>query len=81
MKQTATEHIGAAALAVCRGWKILDIKPSDIPSRFVVVFEAEARKDISDYFQGGTVEARAHQDAVLRILAMMREAKRGVRYE
>ncbi len=81
MRQAETDHIGAAALAVCRGWKILDIKPSDIPSRFVVVFEAEARKDISDYFQGGTVEARAHQDAVLRILAMMREAKRGVRYE
>ena len=81
MKQTETEHLGAAALAVCRGWKILDIRPSDIPSRFAIVFEAEARKDISDYFQGGTVEARAHQDAVLRILAMIREAKRGVRYE
>ena len=28
---------------------------------------------------GILVEARAHQDAVLRILAMIREAKRGVR--
>ena len=79
MKETETDHIGAGALAVCRGWKILDIRPSDNPHRFVLVFDAGARKDILDYFQGGTVEARAHQDAVLRILAMMREAKRGAR--
>ncbi len=79
MKETETDNVGAAALAICRGWKILDIRPTEYPSRFVMVFDAEARKDILDYNRGGTVEARAHQDAVLRILAMIREAKRGVR--
>ncbi len=81
MKEATTDHIGAAALAVCRGWKILDIRPGENPHRFLIVFSPDARKDISDYYQGGVVEARAHQDAVLRILAMIREARRGVRYE
>ena len=73
-----TEHAGVAALLIVRGHKILDVKRSpENPRRFVCVFDAAAKADALEYFQGAMVEAKAHQDATLTVLEMFREVRRG----
>ena len=76
MSKYQSDNIGVCALLICRGWKVLDVRPSpDNPRRYVCVFPAEAKTDALSYFQGATVEAKAHQEACLTVLAMMREAR------
>ncbi len=71
-----TENVGVAALIICQGWKVLDVKRNpNNPQRFVCVFPDEVKEIALSYFQGATVEAKAHQEASLSVLAMIREAR------
>jgi hypothetical protein len=78
MSTYQSDNIGVCALLISRGWKVLEVRPSpDNPRRYVCVFSPEAKTDALSYFQGAMVEAKAHQDAALYVLAMIREARNG----
>ncbi len=74
-----TDSIGVAGLLLCRGWKIITVRPGDNPYRYVIVFPEEAKADAQTYYTGAQVDARAIQDNILMVLALIREAKKGAR--
>ncbi len=78
MSTYQSDNIGVCALLISRGWKVLDVKPNpENPRRYVCVFPAEAKEDALSYFQGAMVQAKAHQDAALYVLELIREVRRG----
>ncbi len=79
MEEYTTDSVGIAGLLLTRGWKVLGVRPGTNPYRYVLAFPAEARAEAQTYFSGAQVDARAYQDSVLAVLALIREAKKEAR--
>ncbi len=72
-----SEDIGLCAYLICKGYKVLAIRPSPThPRRSACAFEEEAESIALEYYQGGTVVARDFNRAAVDVNAMFRGARR-----